>query len=161
MRSSILQIISCVLILPVSLQVHTHSRCLRRPLYRRAVGNGRLLGCYRFRYGNPLGRDHHLPVLWNLCKGAERSGQHDSAAVLTENNNNNNLPIPNIHTVLYHLCCPSFTSSMSMLRKLLRLLPGLHIVLCLLSSVTPIAITYLCAGCLQWVPTDSHQPKNA
>lgn len=128
-----------------SSQVHPHSCCLRWPLYRRAVCNGWLPGCNWFGHGNPLGCDHHLPVLWNLREGAERNGQHGSTALL-ENTN------PLIHNVypqsfFYQFRFLPYSYSMSMLRKLFWLLPRLHIVLCLFSPFTPIATTHLSAGC--------------
>lgn len=68
------------------LQVHPHSCCLWRPLYRRTVCHGWLPWSHWFGYGNPLGGDHHLPVLWDLCEGAEWSGQHGSTALLENAN---------------------------------------------------------------------------
>lgn len=68
-----------------SLQVYPHSRCVRRALYRRAVGHGRLPGSHRLGDRNPPGRHHHLPVLWDLCERAEWSWQYGSAAFLISN----------------------------------------------------------------------------
>lgn len=132
----------CVFKLALSLQVHPHSCCLRWPLHRRPVCDGRLSGCDRFGYGNPLGCDHHLPVLWDLRQGAERSGQHGSAALLEKHQ-----PVWHAESSHSHFCT-TFVSTKQKLFRVAQSIVSLQSLFFLLFFffgcffiISPIAIT--------------------
>lgn len=162
------------------MQVHPHSCCLRWPLHRRPLSYGWFSGCHRLGNRNPLGCDHHLPVLWDFCKGAKRSGQHGGTALLKNTNlmtHQTQIIHPktffildflqctqSVHfaagiTYLQHLCFPPYASSLWMLRKLFRFLPELIMVSCLYSFLTPVSTTYLSAGCLcpKWLSLSAEE----
>lgn len=80
-----------MLIINLRLQVHPYSCSVRWSLYRRAVRHGWFPGCHWFGYRNPLGCNHHLPVLWDLRQGAEWNGHHGRTVLLKNTNLKTNI----------------------------------------------------------------------
>merc|ERR1712079_445740 len=68
---------------PRAQPVHSNCSSLRWSLHRSPVSVCRFHGSDWVRDRNPLGCDHHLPVLRDIRQGAVRNGQHGRSSLLS------------------------------------------------------------------------------